>query len=657
MDINSPLKDINIDENAILNNRNKLFENYEEISIIKENNKSKLSIRKKNNNEYLAKKRKDNLKKLGLFIKIDNLINYDELLKQIPNEIMTEFSSTKDKYSFFLKYLSLTENEDPNYYIRMFVIYQIHLITNNDILSSSIPSYELLRLLIHYLFVKYNKEQIIQKIQIQSEIIQMLIIWAFYIEEDKTNSLLYDNNFIFILFDMIDNNTYNIEFKINILILFNVMIKGINTFSKIMINYEIIKKIELVLSHIQKEEQYIFVFRLISNIFNKLGNNDDIEMLNNNEENEGKIILFHNTYDKFIILLNHFYIEYKKRYDELKNSKTPISVDPNLRIYYKIVIKLLRIINNSLFIEDNIFYINIIINNQVAIPLFLKIIETFNKEFFSPSYVINDKDLNIKINNTILEYNPSLNIKENNNLFKKFKVISFITHIFTEIISSKDLDNTFKNFSESYEFAMNLIMQFNIINYYSNLVKNIVSFDVKPDNMIILRIEEFIYNFGELNRNNYFLLYKNYELIRELLLINEKYINEDSFDILIKFIVNSIKLYEKEITSCLIFDIKIISNFLKFLENELENNNIKYKNKKYIFYILKQLISSDTYRKCQINWNLILNEFYKNNANKILEQYALIYIDPDEYNIINDLIINLDESDQLDYKQIENLYN
>ena len=657
MDINSPLKDINIDENAILNNRNKLFENYEEISIIKENNKSKLSIRKKNNNEYLAKKRKDNLKKLGLFIKIDNLINYDELLKQIPNEIMTEFSSTKDKYSFFLKYLSLTENEDPNYYIRMFVIYQIHLITNNDILSSSIPSYELLRLLIHYLFVKYNKEQIIQKIQIQSEIIQMLIIWAFYIEEDKTNSLLYDNNFIFILFDMINNNTYNIEFKINILILFNVMIKGINTFSKIMINYEIIKKIELVLSHIQKEEQYIFVFRLISNIFNKLGNNDDIEMLNNNEENEGKIILFHNTYDKFIILLNHFYIEYKKRYDELKNSKTPISVDPNLRIYYKIVIKILRIINNSLFIEDNIFYINIIINNQVAIPLFLKIIETFNKEFFSPSFDINDKDLNIKINNTILEYNPSLNIKENNNLFKKFKVISFITHIFTEIISSKDLDNTFKNFNESYEFAMNLIMQFNIINYYSNLVKNIVSFDVKPDNMIILRIEEFIYNFGELNRNNYFLLYKNYELIRELLLINEKYINEDSFDILIKFIVNSIKLYEKEITSCLIFDIKIISNFLKFLENELENNNIKYKNKKYIFYILKQLISSDTYRKCQINWNLILNEFYKNNANKILEQYALIYIDPDEYNIINDLIINLDESDQLDYKQIENLYN
>ena len=649
MDINSPLKDINIDENAILNNRNKLFENYEEISIIKENNKSKLSIRKKNNNEYLAKKRKDNLKKLGLFIKIDNLINYDELLKQIPNEIMTEFSSTKDKYSFFLKYLSFTENEDPNYYIRMFVIYQIHLITNNDILSSSIPSYELLRLLIHYLFVEYNKEQIIQKIQIQSEIIQMLIIWVFYIEEDKTNSLLYDNSFIFILFDMINNNIYNIEFKINILILFNVMIKGIK--------YEIIKKIELVLSKIQKEEQYIFVFRLISNIFNKLGDNDDIEMLNNNKENEGKIILFQNTYDKFIFLLNHYYGEYKKRYDELKKSKTPISMDPNLRIYYKIVIKILRIIDNSLFIEDNIFYINIIINNKVAIPLFLKIIETFNKEFFSPSYVINDKDLNIKINNTILEYNPSLNIKENNNLFKKFKVISFITHIFTEIISSKDLDNTFKNFSESYEFAMNLIMQFNIINYYSNLVKNIVSFDVKPDNMIILRIEEFIYNFGELNRNNYFLLYKNYELIRELLLINEKHINEDSFDILIKFIVNSIKLYEKEITSCLIFDIKIISNFLKFLENELENNNIKYKNKKYIFYILKQLISSDTYRKCQINWNLILNEFYKNNANKILEQYALIYIDPDEYNIINDLIINLDESDQLDYKQIENLYN
>ena len=104
--------------------------------------------------------------------------------------------TTEGSY-FFLKYLSFTENEYPNYYIRMFVIYQIHLITNNNILSSSIPSYELLRLLIHYLFVEYNKEQIIQKIQIQSEIIQMLIIWVFYIEEDKTNSLLYDNSFIF----------------------------------------------------------------------------------------------------------------------------------------------------------------------------------------------------------------------------------------------------------------------------------------------------------------------------------------------------------------------------------------------------------------------------------------------------------------------------
>ena len=129
-----------------------------------------------------------------------------------------------------------------------------------------------------------------------------------------------------------------------------------------------------------------------------------------------------------------------------------------------------------------------------------------------------------------------------------------------------------------------------------------------------------------------------------LILLNDKYFNHENFELIIKFIVNSISLYETEITGALIFDIKIISFFLKFLENELGNNIKKYKNKAYIFYLLKEILSSNTYRKCKLNRNLIIHEFNKNNANKILEQYAIITKDNDTYNIINDLLNNLDET-------------
>ena len=264
----------------------------------------------------------------------------------------------------------------------------------------------------------------------------------------------------------------------------------------------------------------------------------------------------------------------------------------------------------------------------------------------------------MEINNNIsMKYEPSLKIKENNNLFKKFKTITFITHIFTEIISSSEFINIYPNFKEAYNNAKNLIINFNIINYYKNLIKNFICFNVKPDYLLILRIEEFIYNFCDIDKNNYKIIYKNYELIRELLSLNDKYFDEENFDLLIKFIINSLSLYETEITGTLVFDIKVVSFFVKFLENELGNSIIKYKNKEYIFYLLKEIISSNTYRNCKLNRNLIIYEFNKNNANKILAQYANIYANDDTFNIINDLLNNLDETDLLDKDEIEDLYN
>ena len=663
MEINNPRKNEIIDEYSISSQRKDLNinEDFDEMALIKEKNNLKISLRKKKNMEYLTQKRKERIKNQGLFLKINSSINYDELLKLIPEEIITEFNTTKNKYSFFLKYLSLTEKEDPNFYIIMFVIYQIHILTNNDITNSSLPSEELLRSLMYHFFHEYNNEQFNQMIQIQNEIIQMLIIWVSYDQEDNINSIFYDDYFISNLLNMIENNTYKIEFKINILQLFNVMIKGKETFNKIIAGYTILDKIEKILVQINKDEQYIFVLKLIIHIFYNLGEDEDEVMRdinNNNKKLNQKIIIFQNSYDKFIILLNHYYKEYQNLYNKLKENKTPISLDPKSRLYYKIVIYLLKIINNSLYLKENIFYIYALISNQYFIPLILKLMEKFSEEFFNITIDINDKNLTMEINNNIsMKYEPSLKIKENNNLFKKFKTITFITHIFTEIISSSEFINIYPNFKEAYNNAKNLIINFNIINYYKNLIKNFICFNVKPDYLLILRIEEFIYNFCDIDKNNYKIIYKNYELIRELLSLNDKYFDEETFDLLIKFIINSLSLYETEITGTLVFDIKVVSFFLKFLENELGNSIIKYKNKEYIFYLLKEIISSNTYRNCKLNRNLIIYEFNKNNANKILAQYANIYANDDTFNIINDLLNNLDETDLLDKDEIENLYN
>ena len=663
MEINNPRKNEIIDEYSIYSKRKDLNinEDFDEMALIKEKNNLKISLRKKKNMEYLAQKRKERIKNQGLFLKINCSINYDELLKLIPEEIITEFNTTKNKYSFFLKYLSLTEKEDPNFYITMLVIYQIHNLINNDITNSSLPSDELLRSLMNHFFHEYNNEQLNQMIQIQNEIIQMLIIWVSYDQEDKINSIFYDDYFISNLLNMIENNIYNIEFKINILQLFNVMIKGKETFNKIIAGYTIIDKIEKILVQINKDEQYIFVLKLIIHIFYNLGEDEDEVMRdinNNNKKLNQKIIIFQNSYDKFIILLNHYYKEYQNLYNKLKENKTPISLDPKSKLYYKIVIYLLKIINNSLYLKENIFYIYALISNQYFIPLILKLMEKFSEEFFNITIDINNKNLTMEINNNIsMKYEPSLKIKENNNLFKKFKTITFITHIFTEIISSSEFINIYPNFKEAYNNAKNLIINFNIINYYKNLIKNFICFNVKPDYLLILRIEEFIYNFCDIDKNNYKIIYKNYELIRELLSLNDKYFDEENFDLLIKFIINSLSLYETEITGTLVFDIRVVSFFVKFLENELGNSIIKYKNKEYIFYLLKEIISSNTYRNCKLNRNLIIYEFNKNNANKILAQYANIYANDDTFNIINDLLNNLDETDLLDKDEIEDLYN
>ena len=647
----NPLKN-NFDNNLNKNRKSQLFEPIEEIDIINEKNELKLSLRKKHNNEIKAQKRKEQLKKSKLFIKENNSINYDELIKHLPQELIIEFTTTKNKYSFFMTYLNITEKDDPNFYIRMYTIYQISLMLNNDITNSSLPSDELLNSLLKYLVYEYQNKHINQKIQIQSEIIKILIICMSHIDIDNTNSVLYDEQFIFFLFDMIDNNLYSIEFKINIFILFNSMIKGINTFNKIMIKFVIVNKIEKILTQINKDELYIFVLKLISNIFDNLS---DIE---NGDENNiyNNITIFKDSYDKFIILLNHYYEQYQKRYEELKNNNTPISLDSKARIYYKIVILLLKLISKSFFINENKIYIKHIINSELSIPLLLKIMEIFSKEFFLNPNLMNN--INMKINNDIsLIANSSLKLNEKNNLYKKFKTITYITHILTELISSSDDKNIFPNFDKAYNILMNLIVKFNLINYYSNLIKNIVCFNIQPDLIFILRLEELIYDLCIIDENNYSLVYKNYELIKELLLLNIKYFSENNFSLLIKFIIHSIKLYETEITRCLIFDIKIISIFLKFLESEMEQKEKKLEIIEYILFALNCIIDSNTYRKCKLNRNLIIYEFNKNNANDILGNYALKLTDDGVYDLLNNILSNLDESDILDNNEIEELYN
>ena len=174
---------------------------------------------------------------------------------------------------------------------------------------------------------------------------------------------------------MLNNSIYSVEFKINILILLNTMIKGINTFNKIIQRYEIINKIENILKEIKIEEQFIYVLTLINNIFEYFGS-DSIEIEVQNSKN---IIIFQNSYDKFILLLKNKYEQYQSIYEDIKNKKISLLMDKSVRICYKIIIKILQIFNNSMFLEENQsnYYINILISNNIALPLFYKILEIY----------------------------------------------------------------------------------------------------------------------------------------------------------------------------------------------------------------------------------------------------------------------------------------
>ena len=657
-DIDNPPNKMDNEEDNIFTKRHLLYNGDNEIKINTEKNNEKISLRKKNRYEYLKRLRKDKLKRIDLFCNIKDTINYDEIIKQIPNEIISEFNSTKNKHEFYLSYLSLPDIKDHNFYIRMYVIEQIHNFVNNDITNSSLPSNELLNILLKYLVYNYKNEHFRQKIKIQTEIIQMLIIWVSYNEEDNTNNIIYDDQFIYFLFDILDNSLYSVEFKINILILLNYMIKGENTFNKIIQNFEIINKIEKILEGIKEDEQYIYVLSLIDNIFEYLGDNYDEIILNNNK----KVIPFENSYNNFILLLNNIYEKYQSRYIELKNNKIQISMDKPMRTYYKIIIKILKVINNSAFIEDNYFYISTIISNNTSLPLFFKIMETFSKEFFLPSNNAINSSANKQImNRTQIANNiyiqSSSKMLEKNNLYKKFKVLIYLTHILNEIISA--LQDHEKEIGNNFDLNDRLISKFNLINYYNNLVKNFICAGVCPDKNLVLRIEELIYNYCESNKNNFKVVYQNYELIRELLNINIKNYNQENFQILLKFIIKSLSLYDTEITSSLIFNVKIVGTFVKYLEKEKDN----YKNGKnrtniaFILYALTNILDSKTYINCKINRYLIILEFNKNNSLDIILQYTTMDVDKDDYIMINNIIDYLDESNSLDDKLVDEIYN
>ncbi len=663
-DIDNPPSKMDNEEDNIFTKRHLLYNNDNEIKINTEKNNEKISLRKKNRYEYLKRLRKDKLKRIDLFCNTKDTINYDEIIKQVPNEIISEFNSTKNKHEFYLSYLSLPDIKDPNFYIRMYVIEKIHNFVNNDITNSSLPSNELLNILLKYLVYNYKNEHFRQKIKIQTEIIQMLIIWVSYNEDDNTNNIIYDDQFIYFLFDILDNSLYSVEFKINILILFNYMIKGENTFNKIIQNFEIINKIEKILEGIKEDEQYIYVLSLIDNIFEYLGDNYEEIIINNNNNanNNKKVIPFENSYNNFILLLNNIYEKYQTRYIELKNNKIQISMDKPMRTYYKIIIKILKVINNSAFIEDNYFYISTIISNNTSLPLFFKIMETFSKEFFLPSNnAINSSTSNQIMNRTQIANNiyiqSSSKMLEKNNLYKKFKVLIYLTHILNEIIST--LQDHEKEIGNNFDLNDRMISKFNLINYYNNLVKNSICAGVCPDKNLVLRIEELIYNYCESNKNNFKVVYQNYELIRELLNINIKNYNQENFQILLKFIIKSLSLYDTEITSSLIFNVKIVGTFVKYLEKEKDN----YKNGKnrtniaFILYALTIILDSKTYTNCKINRYLIILEFNKNNSLDIILQYTTMDVDKDDYIMINNIIDYLDESNSLDDKVVDEIYN
>ena len=116
-------------------------------------------------------------------------------------------------------------------------------------------------------------------------------------------------------------------------------------------------------------------------------------------------------------------------------------------------------------------------------------------------------------------------------------------------------------------------------------------------------------------------------------------------------------MYETEITGSLIFNVKIIGIFMKYLEKEYNSNEIYLnENQRSIFYAFNIILDSGTYIKCKINRNLIIHEFNKANANQIIFQYS-INLEREDFEIVNKTLAFLDESDILDNREKEEIFN
>jgi hypothetical protein len=238
----------------------------------------------------------------------------------------------------------------------------------------------------------------------------------------------------------------------------------------------------------------------------------------NNINNNNKVCIFMNSYENFILLMKNIYEKYQVIYEQNKINGIPLSLDKSSRIYYKIIVKVLQILNYSIFLEENKFYINALISNEYALPLFYKILEIFSKEFFlsnNDNNTINHLNKFNISNNLYIESNSSIKYKEKNNLYKKIKIISFITNILDEIISTiSENENEIKQKGATSDLVLQFMNKFNFINYYTNLLKNFICLNIIPDKILILRIEELIYNFCVVNRDNFTILYKNSDLIK-----------------------------------------------------------------------------------------------------------------------------------------------
>ena len=628
-----------IDNNFFLN-RQKLFQEKSELNpsnTTEEKNNEKLSLRKKKNQNLLMKKRKAHIQNISQFNQTIYSINYEELINQIPINIKQEFTSSKSKYYFYLKYISISNNDDPSFIIRMFIIYQILQHLNNDKMEDNMmPSPELIKNILQLFVQNYDINHLNQKYIIQSEILKIFIILSSYSDEDNTNSFVYEDQFQYYLYDILNDDTYEIGLKINILILFDNLIKGRNTFDKIIGKFEIFKIIEKILENLKSYENFIQVFKLINTIFSGL--NEYYE-----DENEHKLSIINNLeslYNKILMIFIEFYENYKKLYEESKNEDLFLTFKPNGYYLYKNLKIIFSIINNSMFLDNNELFIKSLLSNNKILQIFLEILEKYITAFSQndPS----SKHIQL-INNIRINTNANKNI-----IYKKTKIIIYITHILTEIISFSNLNENIKNY---------LLYNVNFLNYYTNLTQNIFLSNVSPDQTLILRITELIFNLCVDNKKQSSFIFHNYsEIIKVLFELSKKFYNKENFKLLITLINDSISLFDEQITKTIINKIHITNYIINYLKEETTKSTIDKEVVEIVLYLMYKLLDSETYKKCKFDRMKLVYEFQKANAYEIILQYSELLSD-DDYEIITAILVYLDYSDNLTSEQVEKLYN